>query len=110
MPLPRITTAFSQFNPLPILSTYLRNSVEQILEKLTVAQLDKKHPDYYGFRMLITVVHKSLSFVPALGQINTLQSSYPISLNHFNIIIPSRPRTFNVFSLPVFPRKFHMHF
>jgi hypothetical protein len=41
-----------------------------VLEKLTVAQLVKKSPNFYGNRNFITIFQKRLPMVPVLRQVD----------------------------------------
>jgi len=62
------------------------------LEKLTVPQLVKKLPEFYGTLEFI-IMFNSVTLVPALSYINPAYTLPICSCNmHPNIILPSKPR------------------
>jgi hypothetical protein len=75
------------------LSTYaITNSWNRVLQKLIAPQLVKKFPSHCGTQNFITAFMSP--FVPVLNQTNPFQALQSYFVNtHFNIILPSTPRS-----------------
>jgi len=75
------------------LLTYLLTPRSRVLlEKLTICQLVKKFPAFYGARKIITAFTSARNPVPILIQLDPVHTSTSHFLNiHLNIILPPTP-------------------
>ena len=76
-----------------ILTYYLLNPNRRVLpEKLTVSQIVKKFPAFYGTRKVHYRIHKCPTSIPNLRQLDPVHTPISHFLKiHFNIIVPSTP-------------------
>jgi len=74
-----------------ILTYYLLNPNRRVLpEKLTVSQIVKKFPAFYGTRKVHYRIHKCPTSIPNLRQLDPVHTPISHFLKiHFNIILPS---------------------